>query len=141
MSQQYANNSYSANNSPSSFGLSPNAAALISYLFVPVTSIIFIATEKQNRLVRFHAWQSLFYGLGLSAFTFVLGIIIGIVSFVVSSISPVAGFLATFVSFLLWIVLAIAIFASWILCLFKAWKGEMFKLPIAGKYAERMIGI
>lgn len=138
MSQQFVNQSFSQNNSQSSFGLSPNAAALISYLFVPITSIVFIATEKQNRLVRFHAWQSLFYGLGLTAMSIVLGIVIGVVSFIVSSISPVAGFLITFISFLLWIALAVAIFASWILCLFKAWRGEFFKLPVVGKFAENM---
>lgn len=139
MSRQFVNQSYSSNDARSSFGLSPNAAALIAYLFVPVTSIVFIVAEKQNRLVRFHAWQSLFYGISLSVFGFALGIVIGIISFAVSSISTVAGFLVTFVSCLLWIALAIAIFISWIFCLIKAWRGEFYKLPVVGKFAEKMI--
>ena len=72
-------------------------------------------------------------------FEAILGFVIGVVSFVVSSISPVAGFIVTLVSLLLWIVLAIAILISWVVCLIKAWQGKSFKLPIVGRFAESMI--
>lgn len=134
--QQAANNSFSA--APSSFGLSPNVAALISYLWVPVTSILVIATEKQNRMVRFHAWQSLFFGLGIFATTIVLSIVIGIITLVGGVISPYIGIVVTMLSLLVWMILAIAILGVWIMCLVKAYKGEMYRLPVVGKYAENM---
>jgi uncharacterized membrane protein len=135
MSYQFAGNQ-APYNSTSSFGLSANVAALIAYLFVPVTSIVLLVTEKENRLVRFHAFQSLFFGLGLFALTVVLSVVIGLVSFVLSAISPVAGFLVTMVSLVLWLILAAAILGVWFFCIFKAYKGEMYKLPVFGKFAE-----
>jgi uncharacterized membrane protein len=138
MSYQFANQQISPS-AASSFGLTANVAALIAYLFVPITSIVLLATEKENRLVRFHAWQSLFFGLGLFAMTLVLSVVIGLVSLVLSAISPVAGFLVTIVSLVLWLVLALVILAVWFFCIFKAYKGEMYKLPLFGKFAENAI--
>src|SRR6476660_5972275 len=77
MSYNFANNQ-SIINKPSTFGLSPNGASLISYLWIPVTSVIVLVTEKENRLVRFHAFQALFMGLAIFAATIVLSIGIGI---------------------------------------------------------------
>jgi uncharacterized membrane protein len=137
MSYQIANNSNSIN-AQSSFGLSPNGAALVSYLWVPVTSILVIATEKQNRLVRFHAWQSLFFGLGIFALTIVLSIVIGVLTLVAGAASPYLGIVVSLISLLIWLVLAFGILGVWIMCLVKAWKGEMYRLPVVGKYAENM---
>lgn len=138
MSYQLADNSNSINAQPSSFGLSPNAAALVSYIWVPVTSILVIATEKQNRLVRFHAWQSLFFGLGIFALTIVLSIVIGVLMLVAGAISPYLGIIISLGSLLVWMILAAAILGVWIMCLVKAYKGEMYRLPLIGKYAENM---
>jgi uncharacterized membrane protein len=138
MSYQFANHQASYN-APSSFGLSANVAALISYLFVPVTSIVMLATEKENRLVRFHAWQSLFFGLGIFAMTIVMSVVIGVVSLVLSALSPVAGVLVTIVSLIVWLGLALAILAVWFFCIFKAYQGEMYKLPLFGKFAENAV--
>ena len=41
-----------------SVGLSSNVAAALSYFFI--TGIIFLVVEKENKFVRFHAWQSIF---------------------------------------------------------------------------------
>jgi len=43
----------------SSTGLKPNVAGLLCYLGVWVTGIIFLIIERKNKLVRFHAMQSL----------------------------------------------------------------------------------
>ena len=43
--------------------------------------------------------------------------------------------LAGLVAFVIWIVLAIV----WAICLWKAWSGERWKLPLAGDYAERFV--
>ena len=38
-------------------GLTPNIASLLSYICMPITSIVFILVEKENADVKFHAWQ------------------------------------------------------------------------------------
>ena len=128
-----------ANNQTSTFGLSPNTAALISYLWIPITSIIVLVTEKENRTVRFHAFQSLFLGLGIFAFTIILSIVIGILTLVAGAVSPYAGLIVSVLSLLVWMVIAIALLGLWVLCLVKAYRGEMYKLPIVGSQAEKMV--
>jgi uncharacterized membrane protein len=81
MSYNFANN-HTSFNKPSTFGLSPNAAAVISYIWIPVTSAIVLVTEKENRMVRFHAFQALFMGLAVFAATLVLSLVIGVLTFV-----------------------------------------------------------
>jgi uncharacterized membrane protein len=128
-----------AQHQTSTFGLSPNAAALISYLWIPVTSIIVLVTEKENRMVRFHAFQALIMGLAIFAFSIVISIVIGVVMLVGGAISPYLGLIVSLVSLLIWIVIAIALLALWVLCLVKAYRGEMYKVPFVGKFAEKMV--
>jgi len=52
----------------SSTGLDENIAALLSYVFGWVSGLIFFLIEKDSRLVRFHAMQSIL----LSAAAFVM---------------------------------------------------------------------
>lgn len=139
MSYQYANNQMQAVNGASTFGLSPNGASLLTYIWIPVTSIIVLVTEKENRLVRFHAFQSLFLGLSVFALTIVLSVVIGILMLVAGAVSPYAGIMVSIVSLLVWVIVAFAFLGVWIMCLVKAYRGAMYKLPVVGKFAERMI--
>jgi uncharacterized membrane protein len=138
MSYNFANNN-SAFNTTSTFGLSPNTASLLSYIWIPVTSIIVLVTEKENRLVRFHAFQALFMGLGIFAATIVLAIVVGVLAFVAGVISPYLGLIVSMISLLVWIIIALALLGLWVLCLVKAYRGEMYKLPVVGKYAEKTV--
>src|SRR5215213_1474220 len=131
MSYNFAQNQ-AAINKPSTFGLSPNAASLISYIWIPVTSIIVLVTEKENCLVRFHAFQSLFMGLMIFALTIVLSVVIGVLMLVAGAISPYLGILVSVISLLVWIIIAFALLALWVLCLVRAYRGAMFKLPVVG---------
>ena len=134
MSYQFANNQVQ-----SSFGLAPNVAALVSYIWIPVTSIIVLVTEKQNRAVRFHAFQSLFLGLGVFAVSIALSIVMGVVSAILAAVSSTLGVLAALVSLVAWLAFTVAILAAWILCLVKAYRGEMYQLPVVGKFAAGMV--
>lgn len=141
MSYQHAiNHSGSLNARPSSFGLSPNAAALVCYIWIPVTSVLVLVTEKQNRLVRFHAFQSLFLGLAIFALSMVLSIVVGVLMLVAGAVSPYLGIVVSLASLLVWMILAIAILGLWVMCLVKAYRGEAYKAPFVGKYAEKMAG-
>src|SRR5215471_15484423 len=46
---------------PSSIGIEPNLAAALSYFWI--IGLIFFFIEKKNRFVRFHALQSLLFGV------------------------------------------------------------------------------
>src|SRR5215207_904603 len=119
-------------NQTSTFGFSPNAASLLAYIWIPVTSIIVLATEKENRLVRFHAFQSLFIGLAVFAMTIVLAVVIGILTLVSGAVSPYLGLVVSAISLLVWVIIAFALLGLWVFCLVKAYRGEMFKVPFAG---------
>lgn len=139
MSYNFANNQ-SAFNKPSTFGLSPNAAALVSYIWIPVTSAIVLVTEKENRMVRFHAFQALFMGLAVFVATILLSVVIGVLTLVAGAVSTSLGLLVSVGSLLVWLVIAAALLGLWVFCLVKAYRGEMYKLPVVGSYAEKMSG-
>ena len=101
-----------------STGLEQNIAGLLCYVLGWITGIIFLFIEKENRFVRFHAVQSI---VVFGAFT-VVDLIIGWI--------PVIGWIIA------WI-LGIAAFILWIVLMYKAYRGELYKLPVAGNIAEQ----
>jgi uncharacterized membrane protein len=121
----------------SSTGLDENIAALLSYIFGWVSGLIFFLIEKDSRLVRFHAMQSLL----LNILAIVIGIVIWVITVVLVLIgSQVSGIISTLVSLiatLVWVVLIIGIFIAVIMCLIKAYQSQYFKLPIIGNFAEK----
>ena len=92
----------------------------VSYLLGCVTGIIMLLLEKQSKFVRFHAMQStiLFGGV------FVANIALGFI--------PILGWL-------LGLVLSFASFILWIVCMWKAFQGEMYKVPYVGVMAEKQL--
>ena len=97
-------------------GIEENIAGALCYVLGWLTGILFLLLEKENRFVRFHAMQSLVIFLGLFIIMIALGWI------------PVLGLLILLVGIFLWVLL-----------IFKAFKGEMFKLSLAGEFAEKHI--
>jgi uncharacterized membrane protein len=104
-------------NETTSTGLDPNLAGLLCYLLSFVTGIVFLLIEKENRFVRFHAYQS----LAVFGSLFLLSLIAGFI--------PVIGSLIGFLMGPVWLIL-------WILLMVKAYQGERFKLPVTGDWAE-----
>jgi len=105
------------------FGLCEKGAAALSYVLGPVTGIAVLIMERENKFVRFHALQSTLWFLMLWVawwiinFVLVLPIIGWIIGLVVSPIL----FLGVLLNF-----------GSKIFLIFKAYKGETFKIPIIG---------
>jgi uncharacterized membrane protein len=97
-----------------------NLLAAASYLLGFITGIIFLIVEKENKFVRFHAMQStiLFGGV------FIVNIALGFV--------PILGWI-------LGLLLSFATFVLWIVCMWKAFQGEMFKVPYVGVLAEKQL--
>jgi uncharacterized membrane protein len=100
-----------------STGLDANLAAALSYLLGFVTGIAFLLLEKENRFVRFHAFQSVLAFGGITLLWVLLNAV------------PILGFVLG----VLVIIPASAII--WLVLMFKAYQGEEFKLPIVGSIA------
>ena len=121
----------------SSTGLDENIAALLSYVFGWVSGLIFFLIEKDSRLVRFHAMQSLLFNVLFGVIAIVLWIFMAILLVISTQISGVVSTLISLIATLIWIALVIGVLVGWILCLIKAFQGQYFKLPIIGNFAEK----
>ena len=110
----------SEGNSKTSTGIQQNSAGLLCYLGWWITGIIFFVLEKENKLVRFHAVQSIIaFGI-----LFIIMVVLGPIFTVIhlGIITSIIGLLA----FILWIVMMV--FAA---------QGKMTKLPWVGDLAEK----
>jgi uncharacterized membrane protein len=121
----------------SSTGLDENLAALLSYVGGWLSGLIFFLIEKDSRLVRFHAMQSLIWSVSLMIVGFALMILSVISSVVVGQISGVAAFLLSAIVGLAMFVLVIGFLIGVVMALIKAYQGQYFKLPIVGNMAEK----
>jgi uncharacterized membrane protein len=125
-------------------GMDPKVAAAISYIWI--VGLIFFFLEKENRFVRFHAMQSILFGVANSIIMIVLAIIATIltVAFGIGG-AMVGGGVGTLVSLLIWLIwllfwlLAMVMFVGLIFAAVKAYQGQKFKLPIIGKMAENIV--
>jgi len=121
----------------SSTGLDENIAALLSYVFGWVSGLIFFLIEKDSRLVRFHAMQSLLFNVLVAVVGIALWIVLFVVFMIAAQISGTLATLLSLVSILVWGVFLLGIVAGFILCLVKAFQGQYFKLPVIGNFAEK----
>ena len=124
----------------SSTGLDENIAALLSYVFGWISGLIFFLIEKDSRLVRFHAMQSILFNVLFGILAFVVWIITFVFVLMGAAIGDSGGALFglfSVIATLFWVVFVVAILIGWILCLVKAFQGQYFKLPIIGNFAEK----
>jgi len=102
-----------------STGLEENVASLLCYALAWVTGIIFVIVEQKNKVVRFHAMQSIIVFLSLSTIGSIMSALFG----------GIFGGMIGLLGFVLWVVLMV-----------KAYQGGIYKLPIAGDFAEKWAG-
>ena len=115
----------------SSTGLDANIAALLSYLLGWIGGLIFYLIEKESRYVRFHAMQSLLLNGAIVIAVIALMIVNTMIAFISGTLAALFG--------LLWIVIFIGFFAIAIICMIKAYQGQMFKLPVIGDMAANIV--
>ena len=121
----------------SSTGLDENIAAMLSYVFSWLGGLIFFLIEKDSRLVRFHAMQSILLNVLAGIVAVVIWIVWMVFFFVGAAIGDLIGGLISLVSTLLWLVFFLALAVAWIMCLVKAYQFQYWKLPIIGNFAEK----
>jgi len=110
--------------------MTDNVAAALCYLLTILTGILFLVLEpyNKNKTIRFHAFQSIFFGVALIAVDIVLTILASIIVHI-----PFFGWLII----LLWPVFGLVCLALWVFLMYKAYNNEKFKLPIIGDLAEK----
>jgi uncharacterized membrane protein len=101
-------------------GINENIEGLLCYVLGWITGIVFLVLEKENKFVRFHAMQSLVTFLGL----FILLIIVGMIPVLHWVLSPL---------------ISIFTLILWLFLMYKAFKGDRYKLPRVGDFAEQQI--
>lgn len=112
-----------------SSGLSDNLAAALAYVTI-IPAIIFLVLEPYNRipLIRFHSFQS----IGFCILAFVLQVILTIAEGLLRFI-PGSWMLFSICH----LILGLGLFVAWLVVILKASRGEWYKLPIIGDFAEK----
>ena len=103
-------------------GMQSNVAALLSY--VVIIAIVFLLVEpfKNDKFVRFHAFQSIFYWVAVIVIFMLIGMVF-----------PLS------VWFLVYWPLRMLSFILMIFLMYKAYNNEKFKLPFIGDLAEKQV--
>ncbi|KKU57056.1 MAG: hypothetical protein UX79_C0024G0005 [candidate division WWE3 bacterium GW2011_GWB1_47_11] len=104
------------------YNLAPNVEAALAYLLTPITGVIVLLAEKDNKFVRFHAMQSILFGVVVFAASFIASVLtivlIGIILIPVVTIASVV---------------------LWLLLMWKAYNNVEYELPILGKIAHNQV--
>jgi uncharacterized membrane protein len=116
-------------------GMTSNTAAALAYILGALTGVLFLVLDpyKNDRFVRFHALQSIFFSLACIAFWIVWSIVWGIL------ISATAGF-GALVDLPLILLISLGIFGYWIFLMFQAYSNRQYKIPFIGEMAAKQLG-
>ena len=122
----------------SSMNMEENIASALCYVLTWVTGIVFLVLEKENKTVKFHAWQSIFTFIPLMVLGWIVGWIgapkVSYGGFYAYSYDPGIPALI-WVFWLIWLLSVVL----WLLLMYKAYQGEKFKLPVVGDLAEKQV--
>ncbi len=114
---------------PTSTGLAPNVAGAFSNVLGPLTGILFLVLEKENRFVRFHAVQSIAVGLLLVVLSIAFSILSAMLAIV-----PILGWIIAIVAGLGF---ALVTFVLWVMLMLRAFQGREWEVPAVGRYARQ----
>jgi uncharacterized membrane protein len=125
-----------ANAGAVSTGMTNNVAGMLCYLVGWITGLIFLLIEpyKNDKVVRFHAFQSIFFNVGVIALYIAYGVVSGILAAVTKGFSIVVTGPLLFV---IWL----GCVACWIFLMIKAYNNQQFKLPFIGDLAAKQAGL
>lgn len=103
-----------------SLGMDQKTASWFAYVLSVISAVILLATEKEDKTVRTHAWQSLVLG----GFFIAVYIVVWILALIM------------WWDFLWWLFILLYNLAwiTWvvitIICILKALQGDIFKIPV-----------
>jgi uncharacterized membrane protein len=111
--------------------LESNIAALLCYLLWIVGGIIFLVLEpyKNDKFVRFHAFQSIFLSIAFIVFLVVWD---GILGSLFSGAWLILGPIG--------IIVRLGVLILWLFLMYKAYNNEKFMVPFIGELAAKQAG-
>jgi len=112
--------------------MADNVASALCYALGFITGIIFLAVApyNQNRLVKFHAFQSIFFCL--AAFIIDRGLLFLMRTMGFFGILSLSGLLS---------LIGLGFFILWVYILVVTYQGKMVVLPIVGQLARQQAGL
>jgi uncharacterized membrane protein len=115
-------------------GLTPNVAGALAYALGFITGIIFLVVEpyKNDRFVRFHAMQSIFYSVACIAFGIVWSIVVGILFDISIGIALITVPIRMLIS--------LCFIALWLYLMYQAYNNREFRIPFIGALAAKQVG-
>ena len=118
---------------PASYGhdgsgdASGRALAVLAYFLAAFSGLFLLVWKRDDRFVRFHALQAVAATLVFFAAGFLLWALAGF---------PILGFLY---AYLLKLYL-FALFLYWLFLMYRAWRGDWYRIPYLGRLLERELG-
>lgn len=116
-----------ANLGKTTLGLEPNIAAALCYIpYVGlIAAIVVLLVEKENKFMRFHAFQALTLMAATWVASFVLGIFSALLIFALACAAPLLGLLG----------LALLVYELYVAYL--AYQGQRYMIPVLGEFVEK----
>ncbi|MEO8052327.1 MAG: hypothetical protein ABI833_18105 [Acidobacteriota bacterium] len=112
-------------------GLEENLACALCYVMGLLTGVLFLvlAPYNQNRLIRFHAFQSIFVHIASVVVFIGLMIVMAMLHFI--------PFIGAILGLMLYPIVGLGFFILWLMLMYKAYNRERWVLPIVGPLAEK----
>jgi uncharacterized membrane protein len=111
--------------------IASNVAGLLCYVLAYITGILFLVWEpyKNDKFVRFHAFQSIFFGIVVTVFWIVWNtLFLALFHFLWFILGPLSS------------LISLALFVLWIFLMYKAYNHERYMLPVIGEMAAKKAG-
>ena len=119
-----------------STGITSNVAACLAYILGFITGIIFLVVDpyKNDKFVRFHAFQSIFYSVVVIGFHIVWSILTGILGLLTLG---VLGLLMVTINLLI----SLGFLGYAIFMMYKAYQNQLYRAPVIGDLAAKQAGL
>jgi uncharacterized membrane protein len=116
--------------------MATNVASTLAYVAGFITGTIFLILDpyKSNSVVRFHAYQSIFFNVAWFAFWIVWMIVSAI-------LTPLSAGLFGLIALPLILIFSLVGFCLWAFLMYQAYQQKLFRLPIVGKFAAQYAGV
>lgn len=111
-------------------GLAPNVAGALAYALGPVTGIVLLVVEPEDRFVRFHAAQSVVVSAAISVGAVALSLATAVLAVI-----PVLGWL---VAALLYVAFGAATLGLWVWLMVQAYQRREWEVPGVGAWVRRL---
>ncbi len=116
--------------------MATNVAGALAYLAGFITGLVFLLVDpyKDNSVIRFHAYQSIFFNVAWFGFWMVWMVVSAI-------LTPLTAGLFALIALPLILIISLLGFAYWLFLMYQAYQQKLYRIPFIGKYAAQQAGV